>query len=138
MARHKIVQPHEPSNRMNLYIGAHLHHLEGANMTEEKSAEMIELLNAHAAQEKYVLSVPWQQPGDVIIWDNRAVMHRAGKWSGEGQYVRDLRRTTVHDDGAYAWGENEVGMEMPGFGGLFKPGTLMSGLPTGVVEGVKV
>ena len=135
MARHRIVQRHEPSGRMNLYIGAHLHHLEGEGMTDEKSAELIDMLNEHATQDKYVLSVPWKEPGDVVIWDNRAVMHRAGKWTGEGKYARDLRRTTVHDDGAYAWGENEVGAEMPSFGGLFKPGMSMSGAATGVGGG---
>ncbi|KAK3314900.1 hypothetical protein B0H66DRAFT_605818 [Apodospora peruviana] len=118
MSRHKIVQRHEPSGRMNLYIGAHLHHLEGNGMTAECSAELIELLNRHATQRKYVMTVAWEQPGDMIIWDNRAVLHRAGEWTGEGTYVRDLRRTTVHDDSPTAWGLNPVGMAPPTMKGL--------------------
>ncbi|KAL1879104.1 hypothetical protein VTK73DRAFT_7328 [Phialemonium thermophilum] len=114
-ARHKIVQLHEPSGRLNLYIGAHLHHLEGEGMTPEKSAELIQKLNRHATQDKYTVSIPWENPGDLIIWDNRCVLHRAGKWSGAAQYKRDLRRTTVHDDGSSAWGLNPKDMEMPGF-----------------------
>ena len=115
MARHRIVQVHEPSGRENLYVGAHLHHLEGEGMTPERSAALVEALNRHATQDKYTVSVRWEQPGDMIIWDNRAVLHRAGKWSGEGKYRRDLRRTTVHDDGPTAWGLNGVGASMPAF-----------------------
>ena len=43
-------------------------------------------------------------------------MHRAGGGSFEGKYVRDLRRTTVHDASPTAWGLNEKGVDTrPGF-----------------------
>lgn len=57
----------------------------------------------------------------MIIWDNRAVLHRATGGPFEDQYKRDMRRTTVHDDGAFAWGENRVGERMPGFDSYSKP-----------------
>ncbi|KAK4216208.1 hypothetical protein QBC37DRAFT_417584 [Rhypophila decipiens] len=139
MARHKILQVHEPSGRMNLYIGAHLHHLEdstGAEIPEKESSELIDTLNKHATQENNVVSVQWEQPGDVIIWDNRAVLHRAGEWTGEGKYARDLRRTTVHDDGTYAWGLNDVGTPMPTIAGLLNTPGLLQFAAT--QEGVKV
>ncbi|KAH8883813.1 alpha-ketoglutarate-dependent 2,4-dichlorophenoxyacetate dioxygenase [Thozetella sp. PMI_491] len=125
MSRHKIVQRHEPSGRLNLYIGAHLHHLEGGGITPERSDELLALLQKHATQDKYTFSVPWIQPGDMIIWDNRCVLHRAGPWSGEGKYARDLRRTTVHDDSPTAWGVNAVGTAAPTFAHYIngKPGT---------------
>jgi len=113
MARHKIVQRHEQSGRMNLYVGGHMHHLEGEGMTPEKSDEWLKFLNEHTAQKKYVVGVKWEQPGDMMVWDNRAVQHRAGKWTGGGKYLRDMRRTTVHDDGPTAWGVNPVGAPMP-------------------------
>ena len=115
MNRHKIVQRHEPSGRMNLYIGAHLHHLEGSGMTLERSAELMQFLTKHVTQDKYTFSVQWFQPGDLIIWDNRCVMHRAGKWTGEGKCVRDMRRTTVHDDSPTAWGMNGEGKAFSNF-----------------------
>lgn len=112
MARHKIVQ-HEASGRRNLYVGAHLHHIEGEGMTPGASAELVAFLNGHVTQDKYIMSVAWERPGDLVIWDNRVVLHRAGKWDGEGKYVRDMRRTTVHDDSPTAWGLNPVGALMP-------------------------
>lgn len=113
-SRHKIAQLHEPSGRMTLYVGAHMHHIEGEGVTPERSAELVKMLNEHATQEKYRVSVAWHQPGDMVIWDNRCVLHRAGKWTGGGKYKRDMRRTTVHDDSPTAWGVNPQGTEMPG------------------------
>jgi alpha-ketoglutarate-dependent 2,4-dichlorophenoxyacetate dioxygenase len=113
MGRHHITQIHEPSGRINLYIGAHLHHIEG--LSPERSDELRDMLNKHAAQNKYVVSVEWHGPGDMIIWDNRAVLHRACGGSFEGKYKRDLRRTTVHDASSTAWGLNEKTTKAPGF-----------------------
>lgn len=107
------MQRHEPSGRMNLYIAAHCHHIEG--VSAEKSQELIERLMKHVTQEKYVASVEWKNAGDLMIWDNRCVMHRATGGSFEGKYARDLRRTTVHDDSPTAWGLNTVGDKADGF-----------------------
>ncbi|KAI0182883.1 alpha-ketoglutarate-dependent 2,4-dichlorophenoxyacetate dioxygenase [Xylaria flabelliformis] len=125
MTRHRILQRHEPSGRMNLYVGAHLHHIEDAlppdanwkSRSEEipDNWNLVQKLNVHATQEKYVVSVPWHDPSDLIIWDNRAVLHRAGPGTFQGKYIRDLRRTTVHDDSSTAWGLNDPEMEFSGF-----------------------
>jgi len=61
------------------------------------------------AQPKYVYTFNWEQPGDMVMWDNRALLHRAMGGSFAGKYRRDLRRTTVHDDSANAWGLNDTG-----------------------------
>ncbi|OCL11759.1 alpha-ketoglutarate-dependent 2,4-dichlorophenoxyacetate dioxygenase [Glonium stellatum] len=105
MARHKLVQRHEPSGRMNLYVSAHAHHIEG--VPPEKSKALLDTLMRHATQEKYVVSVPWENVSDLVIWDNTCVMHRAVGGAFEGKYKRDLRRTTVHDSSPTAWGFNE-------------------------------
>ncbi|KAI1742985.1 alpha-ketoglutarate-dependent 2,4-dichlorophenoxyacetate dioxygenase [Xylaria scruposa] len=148
MTRHRILQRHEASGRMNLYVGAHMHHIEalqrdepserldfyhGGNLHQMEFAfppdanwkskseeipdswDLVQKLNAHATQEKYVVSVPWHDPSDLIIWDNRAVLHRAGPGTFQGKYIRDLRRTTVHDDSSTAWGLNDPDMEFSGF-----------------------
>ncbi|KAF4624588.1 hypothetical protein G7Y89_g13583 [Cudoniella acicularis] len=111
MAKHRLVQCHEPSGRMNLYIATHGHHVEG--LSPEQSAELLRTLMEHCTQEKYTFSVEWKQSGDIIIWDNTAVIHRAGKFAGG--YLRDMRRTTVHDASSTAWGLNEVGELKPAF-----------------------
>ncbi|KKA17669.1 hypothetical protein T310_8389, partial [Rasamsonia emersonii CBS 393.64] len=105
MSRHKLVQRHEPSGRMNLYIAAHVHHIEG--LEPDKSKALFDTLYTHATQPKYVLSVEWENEGDLILWDNTCVMHRAAGGSFEGRYRRDMRRTTVHDASSMAWGLNE-------------------------------
>lgn len=77
MGRHNIVQVHERSGRRNLYIANHLHHLEypdGTWVEEKEGTELIEELLSHATQEKYVVSVEWKEAGDLVIWDNTAVM----------------------------------------------------------------
>lgn len=123
MTRHRILQRHTPSGRPNLYVGAHLHHVEQALSADEGSSgkevpdswALVQRLNAHATQPKYVVAVPWRDAGDLVIWDNRAVLHRAGPGTFEGRFLRDLRRTTVHDDSPDAWGLNAVGSAFSAF-----------------------
>lgn len=117
MTRHRLVQTHEPSGRTNLYIAAHLHHLEtddGGPLPEAESNALVKKLMAHVTQPKYVMSVDWLNEGDMVAWDNTCVLHRATGGSFEGKYVRDVRRTTVHDDSSTAWGLN-AGQEARGF-----------------------
>jgi len=68
MHLHRIVQVHERSGRMNLYIAAHAHHIE--SVSEEKSQQLLDALMKHATQEKYTISIPWENVGDIIMWDN--------------------------------------------------------------------
>jgi alpha-ketoglutarate-dependent 2,4-dichlorophenoxyacetate dioxygenase len=113
MARHKLVQVHEPSGRMNLYVARHAHHVEG--LEPDESDKLLERLIAHATQDKYTVEVPWRGVGDLVMWDNRCVMHRATGGSFEGRFKRDMRRTTVHDGSSTAWGLNEQGDVKQGF-----------------------
>lgn len=125
MARHRLAQPQldndgRPTSRVALYVGAHLHRIEGlpANANADAAASsdaLVRRLNEHVARPGNVVSVAWRAPGDLVAWDNRAVLHRATGGAFEGRFARDVRRTTVHDDGPYAWGLNRVGEDMPGF-----------------------
>ncbi|KAK4505562.1 hypothetical protein PRZ48_003525 [Zasmidium cellare] len=90
MSRHKLIQRHEASGRMNLYIASHVHHIEG--ISREKSQQLIEKLYQHACQPKYVVSIPWENAGDMILWDNTCVMHRATGGSFEGKYKRAFKK----------------------------------------------
>lgn len=106
-SRHKLVQSHEPSGRTNLYIAAHAHHVEG--LTLEQGQEELDELLQFVAQDKYTVPIQWKDKGDLVLWDNTSVLHRALPGTFEGKYKRDLRRTTVHDMSSQAWGLNEVG-----------------------------
>lgn len=117
MMRHKIVQTHEPSGRTNLYLSTHCHHLETSDckpLPIGESEALFKRLLDHVTQPKYVMSINWLNDGDMVAWDNTGVMHRATGGSFEGKYVRDVRRTTVHDDSSTAWGLN-AGQEARGF-----------------------
>lgn len=105
MGRHYLVQRHEPSGRINLYLAAHIHHIEG--LETEESKRLFEKLFRHATQEKYLIEIRWKNVGDLIIWDNTCTMHRAVGGSFAGKYRRDMRRATVHDGSSWAWGLND-------------------------------
>ncbi|KAJ4395336.1 hypothetical protein N0V85_006589, partial [Neurospora sp. IMI 360204] len=131
VSRHKVVQRHVESGRMNLCVGAYLWRLEdGEGKTVPGSEEMIKFLNEHVAKERYVTSVGWEQPGDLVIWDNRAVLHRAGEFKGVGKYRRDMRRTTAFDQGpTTAWGLNGEGVPLPTLESITKERGLPSTQP---------
>jgi alpha-ketoglutarate-dependent 2,4-dichlorophenoxyacetate dioxygenase len=91
-AQHKLVQVHPGSGRKTLYIAKHASHVVGLPL-EEGRALIAELID-FATQPQFVRSVSWQQPGDLVIWDNRCTMHRATPFE-DTRYRRDMRRTTV-------------------------------------------
>jgi len=78
-------------------------------MKEQESTELLKYLFGHASQAQYVCTIKWENAGDLILWDNTCVMHRATHGDFEGRAKRDMRRTTVHDSSSTAWGLNEVG-----------------------------
>jgi alpha-ketoglutarate-dependent 2,4-dichlorophenoxyacetate dioxygenase len=51
-------------------------------------------LQEHATQPEFVYRHAWRK-GDLVLWDNRAVMHRGCRY--DLSQVRDMRRTTVLD-----------------------------------------
>ncbi len=62
--------PHGPA----LYLGAHARSIEG--MGEAESRGLIDRLMALATQPAFTYAHRWR-PHDLVIWDNRAVLHRA-------------------------------------------------------------
>ena len=87
-----IVRIHPGSQRKTLFIGAHATHLVGWPVPEGRLllAELLE----HATQRQFVYRHTWR-PGDLVIWDNRAVLHRGRRY--DLSLRRELRRSTVED-----------------------------------------
>ncbi|KAK4098860.1 taurine catabolism dioxygenase [Parathielavia hyrcaniae] len=112
MARHRLVQRHEPSGRTNLYVAWHAYRVDG--WTRDESRPLIEALLHHASQDRYTFQVDWENDGDLIIWDNTCVMHRATGGTYQGKHVRDMRRATVLDSSPTAWGLNDQTVERSG------------------------
>jgi alpha-ketoglutarate-dependent 2,4-dichlorophenoxyacetate dioxygenase len=91
---HPIVR-RAADGRPTLYIGAHASHIAGWPVDEGR-AFLHDLLKI-AADPEYVYSHPWRD-GDLVIWDDRCTLHRAGPFD-DLRYVRDLRRTTINEYG---------------------------------------
>ncbi len=75
----KTVQPlvieHPDNKRAALYLNTgRMEGIEG--MEEDQAYKLIEELYRHATQPKYEYRHKWRV-GDMVIWDNRAVMHQA-------------------------------------------------------------
>ena len=79
--------PHGPS----LYLGAHARSIEG--MPEAESRALIDRLMAFATQERFVYHHRWE-PDDLVLWDNRAVLHRATPFPSDTE-GRHMVRTTI-------------------------------------------
>jgi alpha-ketoglutarate-dependent 2,4-dichlorophenoxyacetate dioxygenase len=74
-----------------LYLGAHARSIDG--MGEAESRALIDRLMAHATEDRFIYSHRWS-PGDLLIWDNRAVLHRATPFASTTER-RHMVRTTV-------------------------------------------
>jgi len=105
LSRHKLVPAHEPSGRPMLYVTSYAHHIEG--MDVEEGQKLLKELMEHVTQEKYIFRHEWKNNGDIVLWDNTAVLHRATPGAYEGKYRRDMRRTCVMDNGKDAFGLND-------------------------------
>ena len=66
------------NGREALYVASHAYKVEG--MSDEKGAELIDQLLDWVSQPQFVYSHKWT-PNDVMIWDQRAVLHRATPWN---------------------------------------------------------
>jgi alpha-ketoglutarate-dependent taurine dioxygenase len=72
-----LVKLHPVTGRPSLFIGRHAHGIPG--LGPEESERLLDALVEEACQPPRVLRHSWT-PGDVAIWDNRCVLHRARPW----------------------------------------------------------
>lgn len=89
---HPLVRTHPDTGRKCLFIGIHATYLEG--LPVEEGRKRIEQLEAHATQERFVYHHQWRQ-GDVLMWDNRCLLHRADQNFDAAKYPRVLNRTCL-------------------------------------------
>ena len=93
--RHRLVRTHPTSGRKSLFLSAHIGTIVGWPRPEAMA--FIRDLMEHATQPQFVYSHRWTQH-DLVIWDNRATMHRVRRFD-DLNIVRDMRRTTTRSDG---------------------------------------
>ena len=90
--RWPLVRTHAGSKRRVLWVGAHATHIVEKTVAEGRML-LLELLE-HATQREFVYRHEWRV-GDLVIWDNRAVIHRGRRF--DITQPRELRRTTIRD-----------------------------------------
>ncbi len=92
---HPAVRTHPVSGRNGIYLSEALtSHLKGVD--KEEGRRLIKEICDFATQPQFVYRHEWRI-GDLVFWDNRAVMHRALPFD-EDQSRRVMHRTTVHGD----------------------------------------
>jgi taurine dioxygenase len=88
---HPLVRLHKPTGRKALFASP-TYTTRFEDMTPEESRPLLEFLYAHMSQPQFTLRQRWR-PGDLLMWDNRAVTHLAvNDYDG---YRRLLHRTTA-------------------------------------------
>lgn len=75
--RRMLVKTHPETGRKSLLIGRHAHNIEG--MAADESERFLERLVDDACQPPRVYHHHWRA-GDVVVWDNRCLLHRAMPW----------------------------------------------------------
>jgi alpha-ketoglutarate-dependent 2,4-dichlorophenoxyacetate dioxygenase len=93
-----LVRANPVHGRKAFFVASHACEIVGMP-TDEARALLRELL-ALATRPELVYTHRWQ-PGDLVMWDNRCVLHRGRPWD-EGKYRRVMHRTTVAGDGPTA------------------------------------
>ncbi len=89
--QHRLVITHPVTGRKSLYLSSHIGAIVGWPVPEARA--YIRDLVEHATQKQFVYSHAWRV-NDLVMWDNRMVMHRATRFA-DLKEVRDLRRTSL-------------------------------------------
>lgn len=90
---HPIVRRHPVTGRKALYaVSGSSFGIVG--MPDDEARDLLDELAAHATQPCYLLSVSYGV-GDVVIWDNASLLHRATLM--DPQYARTLWRITIKE-----------------------------------------
>jgi alpha-ketoglutarate-dependent 2,4-dichlorophenoxyacetate dioxygenase len=93
--RQRLVRRHPASGRKSLYAGAHAARIEG--WPQERGRALIDRINEFCTQPRYVYRHEWRV-GDVLMWDNRVVLHRGRPYDPAERRV--MHRATVKGDGS--------------------------------------
>jgi alpha-ketoglutarate-dependent taurine dioxygenase len=91
-AVHPLVRTHPDTGGKSLYIGNHATHIVG--LPEAESGALLAELLAHATQPRFVYTHRWRL-GDLVMWDNRCLLHRAVANYEVTRHRRVMHRSVV-------------------------------------------
>jgi taurine dioxygenase len=91
---HRLARVHPETGRTALFLSP-AYTIGIANLPEDEAQDLLMTLYAHQVEERFQYRHRWQ-PGMLLMWDNRCVLHRAtGGYDG---HARLLHRITVYGD----------------------------------------
>jgi taurine dioxygenase len=93
---HPIVRTHPETGRKALFAHPGIT-VRVLDMDDESGDDLLGRLFDHCTQEKYQYAYQWR-PGDVVLWDNRCVMHKATTGIIAVAEPRTIFRTTIMGD----------------------------------------
>jgi taurine dioxygenase len=85
-AEHPVLRRHPVSGRTALYLTAAQRCAAISGMTGPEAADMVTFLLAHSTRDGNTYRHAWS-PGDVVMWDNGCVLHRADHTAVTGDRV---------------------------------------------------
>jgi len=89
---HPLIRTHPDTRTKALYIGTHIDKI--VDMTREDSDALVEELMEHSIQAPFRYDHNWRK-GDLVMWDNRSLMHRGNTNYDMVNEARVLQRTVV-------------------------------------------
>ena len=95
---HPLVRLHPPSGRRAVYLGSHGQEIIGH--TDMESRGLIERIMNHCTEPRFVYDHAWRA-GDLVMWDNRATVHRGTEYDTALE-PRVVRRTVVRGEAVIA------------------------------------
>jgi alpha-ketoglutarate-dependent 2,4-dichlorophenoxyacetate dioxygenase len=93
-----MIRTNPVNGRKSIYVASHASHIIG--MPVEKGRALIRELIELTTEPENVYRHVWTV-GDLVMWDNRCVLHRGRLWDS-ARYQRVMHRTTVAGDGPTA------------------------------------
>jgi len=93
-AKHPMVRTHPATGGKALYLGRRLNaYVPGLDL--EASERLLDALWAHCTKPEFAWTHRWRV-GDLLIWDNRAAIHRRDSFNGAERRV--MHRTQIKGD----------------------------------------
>jgi taurine dioxygenase len=89
---HPLVRTIPETGAKALFMGEHASHIDGRPMAEGRA--VLDELTAHAVEERFVYRHTWRA-GDMLMWDNRCLLHRANPNFDAARFPRVLHRTCL-------------------------------------------
>jgi len=88
---HPVIRTHPETHRKCIFLGDHAETIVGPDYARGRA--LVEEVNALAVRPEITYRHRWR-PRDLVIWDNRCLMHRATSYDSAGER-RVMRRCTI-------------------------------------------